>query len=99
MVPADFQSGDVGGTRWRRVTALTLQAVGTVDARSGYFDQNLAGGGLWDRALFGCQPVGTTGFRDFDGCYQIGYLGMHGAISNLSLKRYLLRRLGSSGTF
>ena len=41
-LPATSRPGNIGLARRRRIDAFALQAIGTVDARRGNLDQNLA---------------------------------------------------------
>ncbi len=61
-----LQSRNVGRAGRRRVMALTLHHVRTVDARGRDLDQHLAGSGRRHRAFLGHQHVGRAGRGDCD---------------------------------
>ena len=76
-----FQAGNVGGARRGRITALTLQAVGAVDASGSDLDQDFAGRGLGHGAAVGNQLFGAAGFGDFDDGHHFGQIQGHGVVS------------------
>ena len=62
----DFEPGNIGGARGRRIKAHPLHDVGPVDAGGGDLDQNLAGARRRRRALLRDQNVRSARRADRD---------------------------------
>ena len=61
----DFETGNIGRARRRRILAEALQHVGAIDARGGDVDQDFAGGGNRIGTLDELQDLRRTGLGDF----------------------------------
>ena len=63
----DLESGNIAGSRWRRILAAALQHVGTIDARGFNCDQDLAGARLdGSGRSTGLQDLRLARSRDLD---------------------------------